>query len=70
MFNQNTCIGKKLKISKLNFIGHVLFETWTPQVYPKIRSKCKIRCESYFEMEKLQFDHELEVDFNSEQLYG
>ena len=48
MFGKNTCIGEKLKdLKALNSIGHVLFELWTLQVYPKIRSKCKIRCESY-----------------------
>ena len=34
------------KISKLSWIDHVLFELWTPQVCPKIHSKCKIRCEN------------------------
>ena len=48
MFGQNTCIGEKLKdLKRLNSIGHVLFELWTLQVYPKIRSKCKIRCVPY-----------------------
>ena len=47
MFGQNTCIGEKLKDHKAQLIGHVLFELLTLQIYPKIRSKCKIRCEPY-----------------------
>ena len=44
--------------------------SYGPQVYPKIRSKCKICCESYFETEQLKFDNGLGHCFNFEQLYG
>ena len=53
-----SCLGivlvllKNWTISKLDSTatGHFLLELCTPHLYPKIISKRKIRCESYFKM--------------------
>ena len=51
----------------LKSIGHPIFESSTPEFYPKIiRSKCKIRCE----MEQLKVDNGFGDRFNFEQLHG
>ena len=47
MFGQNACIGEKLKDLKAQLDRSCTFRVMDLQVYPKIRSKCKIRCELY-----------------------
>ena len=48
MFGQDTCIGKKLKDLKAQLDRSCTFRVMEPSsLYPKIRSKCKIRCEPY-----------------------
>ena len=41
MFSQTTCVAEKVKYLKAQLDSHVLFELWTPQVYPKIAQNAK-----------------------------